>query len=215
MSEIVARKFNAGPVQLAYIDEGDAKDADWNEESPMTAKPDELRTFEDRPELVVHVHGREEGPHLLEAAGTGLHQHRTEIRFARTKLEGVAALQRQTDLGLRQIRSEPLGVWVDMLEAWIVEPYVGVDALQTGIHGLKISVGILWLRESRRDLDRPVDMHLRSRAWREHLRRHALDRGSALDRSGGWSVWLRRLRTGDIRDAGHRCCHESRSACCR
>src|SRR6266852_3626373 len=156
-------------IPIRTADDGDAQEADWNEEPPVTAKPDELRTFEDRPELVVHVHSREDGPDLLGAAGTGLQQHRAKIRFARTRLEGIAALQRQTDLRLHQVRIEPLGVRIDVLEAWIVEPNVGIDALQAWIHRLKISVGILWLRESRGDLDRPVDMHLRSGARREHL----------------------------------------------
>src|SRR5258708_1326020 len=108
---------------------------------------------------------------------------------------------------------------IDVLDARMVEPNVGIDALQVWIHSVKISVDILWLRESRGDLDRPVDMHLRGGAGREHLRRYTLDRGSALDWRGALHdrpAGLRRLRAGDIRDAGRRRhCHESRSARCR
>ncbi len=213
-------------IPIRTADEGDAKEADWNEESSVTTKPDEPPIFVDRPEPVVDIHDRKGRLNLLEAARAAPQRYRIADRFAGTKLEGVAALQRQTDLRLRQIRSEFLGVRIDMLEARIdvldariVEPNVGIDALRVWIHSVKISVGILRPRESRRDLDWPVDMHLRSGAWREHAWRDMLDWGSALDWSGALddrSVWLRRLRTGDIRDAGHRRhCHESRSARCR
>jgi hypothetical protein len=105
------------------------------------------------------------------------------------------------------------------VEVRIVELNVGIDAPQVWIHGVKISVGILWLREFRRDLDRPagVDMHLRSWAGRDHAGRHW---GRALNWSGALHddrfVRLLRLRSGDVWNAGYRRqYHESRSTCCR
>src|SRR5262249_1120602 len=58
-------------IPIRTVDQDDAKQPDRNEEPPVAADPDELRSLEDRKELVVNAHDRKVGLDLLGAAGTG------------------------------------------------------------------------------------------------------------------------------------------------